>query len=58
MVLFANGKVIANKKVNDILSLFVMTVSLFFILPVCYVLYTQFKNKNERKLRKSLIKSS
>lgn len=46
------------KKVKDILSLFVMTVSLFFILPVCYVLYTQFKNKNERKLRKSLIKSS
>ena len=44
-------------RVKDILSLFIMTINLFFIVPVCYVLYCQFRNKNERRSRKKLAKS-
>ena len=46
------------EKVKDILSLFIMVVSLFFIIPVCYVLYCQFRNKNERKMRKLMAKTN
>lgn len=41
------------RRIKDILSLFIMCVSLFFIIPVIYVLYNQFKNRSERSLRKS-----
>ena len=47
-----------SEKVKDILSLFIMVVSLFFIIPVCYVLYCQFRNKNERKMRKLMAKTN
>ena len=45
------------KTTKDVLSVGVMTICLFFFPPVCYVLYIQMKNREQRKLRKLNLKS-
>ena len=45
------------KTTKDILSVAVMTICLFFLPPVCYVLYIQMKNREQRKIRKNNMKN-
>ena len=42
---------------RDYLAIIIMTISIIFIVPICYVFYTQIKNRNERQAKNLLIRS-